>query len=157
MRNRTLKVFSLIILLAILFIPTSVSAASQQYWKKTTNYTSASTGTSTNKIGYYLGPSTIYDRFYNTFIHQITDGSKKYLAYCLDPNWNSPQGGSGTISTLSSSTKLTHKNGTALSSTEMELLKNIMAAGKQQGNYVSGEQFKGASNSEFRYYFFQNR
>ena len=147
MKNRVFKVLSLFILLAVLFIPTSVSAASQQYWKKTTNYTSATTSGT-----YYLGPSTAYTRFYNTFIHQITDGSKKYLAYCLDPNWSSPQGGSGSISTLSSSTKLTHKNGTALTDNELELLKNIMAAGKQQGNYVSGEQFTGASKSEMRYY-----
>ena len=145
MRNKVLKTLSLFILLAILFIPSTAFAATQIYSStETKNYSSAKTGRT-----YYLGPSETYSRFKTSFYHQINDGNKKYIAYCLDPNWNSPQNGAGKI-TGSKSPSLKNKYGQAVN---MTLLKNIMAAGKQQGTWDTAAHFKNSAGKEEKRYY----
>ena len=146
MKKKLLKLFSIALFL-LLFIPsTAFAAVTQTHWYiSTSSYSNATVGTSSNKVGYYLGPNVYYDRFYNTFFHQINDGNNKYLAYCLNPNWYTLNGGSGKIFN-SDSTTLVDAQGNNVTGERLQLLKNIMAAGKQQGTYVSAEQFKNSSS-----------
>ena len=148
MRNKVLKLISAIILLIILLIPSNVFAATTQthWYISTSSYSNASVGKSSSRIGYYFGPNVYYDRFYNTFFHQINDGDNKYLAYCLDANWKTLNNSSGSIYN-SDDTTLVDAQGSNVTGERLQLLKNVMAAGKQQGHYISAEQFKNKSTS----------
>lgn len=119
----------LFILICFLLIPSTVSAASQEYAEiATRNFSSADADTV-----YYIGQSNPYKpnngSFAYTYFHQITDGGTKYLSYCLDDGFHSPYAGSGTIT--GSSSELVNKYGNRLSAANLQLLKNILAAGEQ--------------------------
>ena len=113
----------LFILICFLLIPSTVSAASQEYAEiATRNFSSADADTV-----YYIGQSNPYKpnngSFAYTYFHQITDGGTKYLSYCLDDGFHSPYAGSGTIT--GSSSELVNKYGNRLSAANLQLLKNI--------------------------------
>ena len=159
MKNKILKTLCLIILLTILFIPsTAFAAVTQTHWSISTNtYTTAATGTENSRIGYYLGPTTVYNRFYKTYFHQINDNNKKYLAYCLNPNKSTLNNGAGVINYISDGTtgpnQLLDNDGNVVNGDRLKLLQNIMAAGKQQGNFTSAEHFSASTvESEKRMY-----
>ena len=128
MKNKFLKVLLLIILL----IPFSnVKAASHDMVSISTK-----TFSSANTSGtYYLGHGNTHN-FSTMYFHEITDTSGTFLAYCLDDGLSSPRGASGNISYASNST-LYNKAGSALSSAQMSLLKDILAAGFQYKGSVS--------------------
>lgn len=128
MKNKVIK----LLLFAILFVPFfNVSAATHDMVSISTgSYSSANTSRS-----YYLGYGNTHN-FSTSYFHQISDSTGTYLAYCLDDGLTSPRGASGNISYASSST-LYNKAGSALSSEQMAMLKNILAAGFQYSGSVS--------------------
>ena len=141
---KKLKLFK-ILLLTILFIPSTAFAATQTYSEVATrNFSSANTSTI-----YYIGSGNPYKpsngSFRYTYFHSISDGGTTYLAYCLDDGLHSPYGAGGNI-TNSDSSELYNKFGTKITGARLTLLKNILAAGQQ---YVgSASSFVNSSSTQ---------
>ena len=145
MKNRVLKLFSILALIVILLIPSTAKAVSISH-SATSIYTNTylAPGDTILKRVYYFGPTVTYpgsgsQGLYKTFFHQVTEGNNIYLAYCLDPNGKTINASGSILS--STNTTLKDARGNNVTGDRLQLLKNILAAGQQLDGYSNVTNF----------------